>query len=78
MSDAPTKNSAISETTSVCETPNTIVAAPKIATHTNISTPERRRIGRTVKVSEISIAPNAGAARSMPSPRAPVCSTSCA
>lgn len=72
LSSAPVSTSAAIESQNHCESPKTIVAAPKPVTAQSIALPARFIGGRCARMNAMANAPMAGAARSQPSPSAPV------
>ncbi len=70
MSAAPSVTSAASESAKLFESPKTIVAAPNTATATSILIPALPPMGRNASTMAVAPAPTAGAARSIPKPRA--------
>ena len=78
MSDAPMMTSAKSDSIRLRERPNSTVAAPKMATQVNMRRPAWRLVGWKDSQMETVMAPTAGAARSRPRPRGPVCRMSLA
>ncbi len=73
MSEAPSTNSASSDSGNQVDRPNTMVATPKIATAANILPPTRVLSGRWVRKKAIEKAPTAGALRRKPRPMGPTC-----
>ncbi len=78
VSAAPPTASAARESQRLCDIPKITVATPKMATQINSRLPACRLMGKRAITSDMVSAPMAGAARSMPSPRGPVCRTSLA
>src|ERR1700726_206941 len=71
ISEAPSIVSATIDLVKSVESPNTIVATPKIAIQANIAKPALRRKGTRPRNIPVSAAPIAGALRSRPRPPGP-------